>query len=304
MLLVLNLVMETNFFYDYLVKPIISPELQGYNLVNTVIYIAILVIACSAIFIALRKKINFDEKFFITLIPYILFGISMRVIMHQIESGHLIIKGITKTANPMQIGFWFFTPGIWILTFCIVLIGLLLAGVWKKEKELNYKNLFWFGAIITFPLIIFNLSKFDNWMIFIGAAVLIAIVSYGLCWIINKFTKYKILNDKLNLFIVTGQAIDGIASTIAITFFNFSEQHVVSNLVLSANPIFFPIIKLGIAAMICWSLDDYLKDALQKCKSNPEKLKLKQNLVGFIKVIIAILGFATGLASLFKLGII
>ena len=47
--------------------------------------------------------------------------------------------------------------------------------------------------------------------------------------------------------------------------------------------------------LICYSLDDYAKEQ----KGNENKLKL----IKFIKIIIAILGLATGLASLFKLGI-
>jgi len=278
------------FIYDYFVKPIVSPETQGYNLVNTVVYIVLLVIACSIIYFVLRKKVVFDKKFFLALIPYILFGISMRVVMHQIEAGLLILPGIIKTANPLELGFWFFTPGIWILTFALVVVGLLLGTMWKK---LNTKRLMAFGIIACILPLIFNLMHFDNTLVFVGTAALIAVVAYGLCQGINRFTKYKILHDSLNLFIVAGQAIDGISSSIAISFFAFSEQHVVSNILLDIHPAVFVIVKLIIAVLICWSLDDYVKE-------NPKR----KNLVGFIKVIIAILGFATGLASLFKLGII
>ncbi|MFA5126024.1 MAG: DUF63 family protein [archaeon] len=288
--------MGNDFIFEYFIKPIISPEMQGYNLVNTAIYILLLVIACASIYIILNKKINFDNKFFISLIPYVLFGISMRVVMHQIEAGNLVIEGITKTADPMQLGFWFFTPGIWALTFLLVILGLLIAGV---RKKFNTKRLFLFGAIISIPLILFNFIKFNNWLPFIATTILIITVSYALCWAVNKYTKYKILNDKLNLFIVTGQAIDGIASTVAITFFNFSEQHVFSNILINVHPSLFVIAKLGIALMICWSLDDYLKEGKES-----KNIQNKKNLVGFIKVIIAVLGFATGLASLFKLGLI
>jgi len=287
---------------EYFINPIMSPEFQGYNLVNTSIYIILLVLACAGIYLLLKKKIKFDHKFFLSILPYIFFGISMRVIMHQIEAGNLVIEGITKTANPLEIGFWFFTPGIWVLTFSIVVIGLLVAGV---RKELNHKRLFWFGAIISAPLVLFNLSKFNNWIPFIVTLLAIIVISYCLCLLINKFTKYKILNDKINYFIVAGQAIDGIASSIAIAFFGFSEQHVFSSMLINFHPAVFAGIKLLLAVLICWSLDDYLKDEEKKlAKNHPEKWKNKKNLIGFIKIIIAILGFATGLASLFKLGLI
>ena len=129
--------------------------------------------------------------------------------------------------------------------------------------------------------------------------------SFFICWLINRFTKYKILDDKLNLFIVTGQAIDGIASSIAIAFFGFSEQHVFSNMLINIHPALFASIKIILAVLIAWSLDDYLKEEKNKlAKTHFAKFEEKKNLVGFVKLIIAILGFATGLASLFKMGLI
>lgn len=96
---------------EYFIKPIISPEIQGYNFVNTTIFIILLIIACLIIYKILKNKITFNNDFFIALTPYILFGVNLRVIMHQIEAGKLIIEGITKTANPLELGFWFFTQG-------------------------------------------------------------------------------------------------------------------------------------------------------------------------------------------------
>ena len=279
-----------DFFYEYFVKPMTMSGVQGYNLINTLVFIVLLVIACGIIYYLLRNKVEFNFQFTLSMIPYILFGISMRVIMHQIEAGLLVIDGIVKTANPLQLGFWFFTPGIWILTFALVVIGLLLGGVWKK---LELRRTIYFGLIIMIIPILFNFYYFNNWVVFLATLALILVVSYGLCYLVNRFTKYKILNDKTNFFIVLGQGFDGIASAIAIAFFSFSEQHVFSNMLMEISPALFASIKLLIALLICWSLDDYLKD-------QPKK----KNIVGFIKIIIAILGLATGLASLFKLGII
>jgi len=294
------MVEASGFVYDYFIKPIISPETQGYNLVNTAVYMVLLVIACAIIYLALRKKITFNKKFFVSLIPYIFFGISMRVIMHQIEAGILVLDGIVKTANPLELGFWFFTPGIWILTFVLVIIGLLISGILHK-KEINYKILAGFGVIVAIVPLLFNLSRFNNWGAVILTTIAILLVCYTLCAAINKFTKYKILNDKLNIFVVLGQGIDGIASSIAITYFSFSEQHVVSNALLNISPLLFISAKLILAMLICWALDDYLNGEIKKHKVLA-KINEKKNIVGFMKVILAILGFATGLASLLKLG--
>jgi uncharacterized membrane protein len=210
--------------------------------------------------------------------------------MHQIEAGILILPEIIKTANPLEIGFWFFTPGVWILTFSVVLLGLLLSGIHKNLNVKRFRNI---GLIFATPVLVFNFLQFNNWPVFIITCVIICLASYGICYLVNKFTKYKILNDKLNFFIILGQGIDGIASSIAVSFFAFSEQHVVSNFIMQIHPLLFITIKLGLGVLIAYSIDDYIKEDNKK-----------KNILMFIKVIIAILGLATGIASLLKLGII
>jgi uncharacterized membrane protein len=130
----------------------------------------------------------------------------------------------------------------------------------------------------------------------IGTTILIIITTYGICFLVNKYTKYKLLSDPINLMVVLGQGIDGIASAIAISFFSFTEQHVFSKIIMDIHPALFIIIKLSLGILIVYSLDDYLNE-------NPKNHKRKK-LIKFIKLIIAIIGFATGLGSLLKIGII
>lgn len=275
---------------EYFIKPIIDPTVTGYNLVNTLFYVIILIIASALIYKFLKNKVKFDSNFFIALIPYILFGVSLRVIMHQIEANKLVIDFITKTPNPLELGFWFFTPGVWIATFLFVIIGLLISEV---HKELKTKRFMIFGILIMLPVLIFNLIQFNNWIIFILTTIIILITTYGLCYLIERFSKYKILKDKTNFFIVLGQGIDGIASSIAVSFFAFSEQHLVSDMIMQIHPGLFIIIKLALGVLIAHSLDDYVKD-------EPKHTKI----IMFVKIIIAIVGLAVGMGSLLKLGIV
>jgi uncharacterized membrane protein len=284
--------MLNDFFYQHFIKPITEQGIQGYNLVNTITYLLILIGACYFIFITLKNKINFDYKFFIALIPYILFGVSLRIIMHMSEIGNPLLD-ITKTANPLEVGFWFFTPGIWIFTFILVLIGLIIGRI---DKKLIRKRLFLTGCVFAgWPISIIILSM-NNLFWVIGTTILIIITTYGICFLVNKYTKYKILSDPINLMVVLGQGIDGIASAIAISFFSFTEQHVFSKIIMDIHPALFIIIKLSLGILIVYSLDDYLNE-------NPKNHKRKK-LIKFIKLIIAIIGFATGLGSLLKIGII
>lgn len=143
------------------------------------------------------------------------------------------------------------------------------------------------------PVLLFNLINFNNWPIFILTTIISLTATYGLCYLVNKFTKYKIFEDKTNFFIVLGQGIDGIASSVAVTFFAFSEQHVVSDMLMQIHPGLFVIVKLALGVLIAYSLDEYIKD-------EPKHEKI----INFVKITITIIGLAVGLGSLLKLGII
>lgn len=293
-----------NLFQEFFVEPMINPLVQGYNLVNTLVFVLILIIACCLIFVVLRKKIVFDLNFLIALLPFIIVGTSLRTIMHQIESNNLVVNGIFKTANPFELGFWFFTPGVWFLTFFLVVIGLIIS-FWGGKFD--YKKLFFVGLFFSIPLLIFNFLSYNNWFVFLFTILVIIMVVVFLLKLVDSFSKYKILSNKLNFFIVLGQGIDGIASAIAVTFFSFSEQHVVSAFLLDLNPLLFVSVKLIIGVLLCWSIDDFFEDVKSKSISNKKSKSLffvDAQLVNFVKIIIAILGLSTGLGSLLKLGII
>jgi uncharacterized membrane protein len=287
-----------DFIQQYFIQPIISPETMGYNPINTGVYILILSVACFFIYKYLSKKITFDENFFKSLLPFVIFGAAMRALMHQVETGMLNVNWLQKTANPMEAGFWFFTPGIWVLTFALVCVGMLFSGM---PKKFDGKKLFKFGILIMLPPVFVNLIKFDNWVYFFFAGGVAAILTLIIIKIFqffstHKFFKqkinYKLTADPLNKFVIAGQALDSTASIVAILMFNFTEQHLVSKAVIDFNPLAFILVKVIIAVLLCWSLDDYV-----------QKEKKHQKAVGFLKIVLAIIGFATGGAGLIKIGL-
>ncbi|MFH1234949.1 MAG: DUF63 family protein, partial [Candidatus Diapherotrites archaeon] len=85
-------------FYEYFEKPVYVQGTQGYNIVNTAVYGAILL--CLAFFVIFpfldRKGVKFNLKFCLGLIPYILVGTSLRAIT---SSG--LLPGFTETLNPL-----------------------------------------------------------------------------------------------------------------------------------------------------------------------------------------------------------
>lgn len=272
---------------EYFIKPVYNPTYQGYNLVNTIVYgIILLVLAFFVIFPILhRKKIKFNYRFCLALIPYILIGTSLRAINHS-----ALFTGIEKTLNPMQLGFWTFTPGVWFLVLGITILGLIIARVLEKKGVIAFHKAFAsIGLIFSLPLLFFLFFNFSNWLGFIGVIIAILTVSAGIVFALKKCAQTKKLALPQNNLVITGQVMDSVATGFAINFYSFGEQHFLSEKILNIHPLFFLLVKVAMVLVILKYVDSEIK---------------RENLQGFIKTFLFVLGFATGLASVLKIGLV
>lgn len=273
--------------FESFVRPVYDSTVQGYNLVNTAVYGAILLFLSFFVIFPLldRKEIKFDYRFCIGLIPYILIGTSLRAIN---SAG--LIEGIHKTLNPLELGYWTFTPGVWFLTFGIVIFGLFLSKFLDERKIIPFNTVFpVIGLCFSTPLLLLLFVNFTNWTGFFLVSVSIAAVVLGIAFLLKKIPFTKKLAGKFNLLVVSGQVIDSVATGFAVFFYGFSEQHPLSNAVLSIHPILFLVIKVAIVLALLYYIDSEIKG---------------KNLGEFIKTFLMILGFATGLASVLKIGLV
>ncbi|MCX8190274.1 MAG: DUF63 family protein [Candidatus Diapherotrites archaeon] len=268
-------------FSEYFVRPALDPAYQGYNIVNTFVYGAILLgLSFFVIFPLLDKRgIKFDLRFALSLIPYILLGASLRAI-----NEFKLLPFVNKTFNPLEFGFWTYTPGVWFFVFGVTIAGLIISRkLWKKNY---YKSFTIFGVAVGSLPVVLCLFSFTNWLAFFLPLLFTAFTSIA----IGFFTPLKknLLQNRMNLLVLGGQLLDGFATAIAIAYFNFREQHPVSEAILNLNPWLFVLIKALLALVLVYYIDCAIK---------------RENLASFAKLFIIILGFSTGLASVFKLGL-
>lgn len=264
----------------------------GYNIPMTIAYGAILlVLAFYVLFPILDKRnVRFDDKFNRALIPFILWGASLRLVE--------VLGFVEREFNPLVPGFYFQTPGIWFLVAGVTLGALVLTRHFFKEKFADY-----FGATGAL-LLLLNLaligSRFSQWDVLystiLAFALVAALVAIAYSWalkqpwsnFLHSTFKPDALQSQSNILVVAGQLLDGTATAIAITYYGFSEQHVVSDLILNVHPFLFPLLKALLALAIVSYVDREIEN---------------NNLAGFIKMFLIVLGFATGGASLWKLAI-
>ncbi|MDI6806864.1 MAG: DUF63 family protein [Candidatus Aenigmarchaeota archaeon] len=231
----------------------------GYTLTETIIYSAVLLIFLYVIFKVIRKlKISFDKRFAIAIAPYVVLGGLLRVLR---DLGFFI--------SPILM-----TPWIYFFIFSLLIVTLLLSlFLQKRFKLLFFKPLFLVGILLAiFPLAFLTFVKTVN---FYGI-VLVSILFFP--WIIL----FKVVRwSKENRAVSLVQLFDATTTSTAIHFFGYGEQHWLPSILISAfGPFSFVFVKLFVIVVILIALDRLCKE---------------KELKNYIKLVVGILGAATGI---------
>ncbi|MEM2974760.1 MAG: DUF63 family protein [Candidatus Micrarchaeia archaeon] len=284
-----------DFISEYFVRPIV--EYSGYNIVNTLTYAIIAMVAAYLLFIWLRKK--FTKEFILYLIPFILFGSTVRVITDSIYTGvaqkHtedvLGLVGLVVNSHLYDYGFWTVTPGIYILTAVLVIISILLSDLLKRPKLLPI-----IGILLFVPHFIVLIPMFVNYT-FIIILLTIASVSTLAAVLFLGFLGIKSLQSK---FAVFAHSLDGAATLTALSIFNklsesclieglcYREEHVFGGFLagFEYGMVAFLLIKIAFAVLACYFIERELKN---------------ENTKNFIFLLIIIFGLAPGVRDALRL---
>ncbi len=272
--------MLQDLWYEFFCRPAI--EYGGYNLVNTLVYGAILLaVGFFVVFPLLdRRGIKFNFRFALSLLPYIFLGSTFRVLED--------LRLVERSCNPLEAGFYTYTPGIYIAVFAVVILALVSARIASRKFGISFYKIFGgIGAIAVIPLLAFHFLNFRTWLGFFEVIAVSAVLVVLAKLATEKFKK-GFFSNKMNLLALGGQVLDGSATFVATQFFRCGEQHVLSDIVLKAFPFGFILIKIALVIVILHYVDKEIKN---------------KNLRNFIKLFLIILGFATGLRDLFTLGV-
>jgi len=269
------------FFYDYFGKTI--TEDAGYNLVNTSFYIVLALVLFFFVVVPLVKTWygKLDKPFFSYMTLIIFIGAMLRVS----EEHYSTLQWVTRSANPLELGFWFITPGVYLLLtgFALLLLG--ITFVLKKKYKLNQKYLLFAItipiALAIFILFLINMTNILAFFLIIFAILAISAIIYFICYLF----KFKL--NAFEQFALTAQLTDGIATFSALAFFPyFREQHVVSDLFMQWFGFWiFPVIKLILVIVIILIL---------------RSTNLDENKKNYILLFVTLFGFATGLRDIFS----
>lgn len=267
-------------FFDFFGKRIADHGLYGP--VEYIAYSAImLVLMFFVIFPVLdRHGVRFDARFFLALLPYILLGSALRVL----EDMALL----SRSWNPLELPYYFITPGIYVLIAVVTIVCLAVSLALSKKLNQEFTSVFaLIGILLSVPIALFELMNFQAW-VGVVAVLLLTIAIVAILVFAFKKLSLVLFENRLNVLALASQVLDGSATFVATQFFFCGEQHPLSGFLLDLFPVSFILAKVALVLVIIHYVDKEVK--------NP-------NLRGFIKIVVAILGFATGLRDLLTLGV-
>ncbi|MBI2547585.1 MAG: DUF63 family protein [Candidatus Aenigmarchaeota archaeon] len=253
-----------DFIYQYYIQPIFLN--QGYNFVNTLTYAFIVVIAAYLSFKFIEKsKIKIDRNFVVSIVTLVVFGTMVRLL----EEYGIVVS------------YFLVTPLIWIEVFALVFALFLVSRLVEKRFKIPYyKTLTLAGIlliIIPMTLVLSQIKQLKGMGIALGLMIPFAVILYLVKWKLG------------NKLVAMSHIFDATATFTAIQFFGFKELHVVPRLLIGAfSPVSFIIIKVIVVVGVLLLIDRYSED---------------KNFNNFLKLIIAIIGFAPAIRDFFLLGL-
>ncbi|MEM4272347.1 MAG: DUF63 family protein, partial [Candidatus Bilamarchaeaceae archaeon] len=200
------------FLEDYFVAPIM--ERTGYNLVNTLVYVAIAVAAVYAIFQIFRKhNIKIDRQFFWGTLTFVLFGSTARVVTDAVDSG--VFTAVTPLHRLIletgiyKYGFFTVTPGIYVVVAAIFLSTFAILNYLRKVELLP-----WIGL----ALFAFHLALLLPFMEYAWLAPPVLAMALVPAYVIYR--KY----GAEGAAVVFGHGLDGAATFMIIDVFPSTQQ--------------------------------------------------------------------------------
>ncbi|HKZ45638.1 MAG TPA: DUF63 family protein [archaeon] len=257
-------------FLDYF----IYPKKTGYDVPKTLTYALILVIAAYLIFKMLKKlKVKIDRRLVLAVSPYVLFGGSLRV-----------VEDLGYMSSPI-----FVTPGIYFLIAFIFISVFLISLLIEKKRGIPYFKITFITGLLLFSFTLANISPTNLYGLFL---VLVFLSPWAVVFFF--FKRWNLANRITSLV----QMFDATATFVALNFFGqngivdvgFYEQHVVPTFIINIfGPASFIIVKIIAVVLALFIIDRFSED---------------KEFGNYLKLIIGILGLATGTRDLLAIGVL
>jgi uncharacterized membrane protein len=257
--------MISDFLYKYYIDPIKTG--QAYNVVDTLTYAIILVLGVYLLYRWMSSSsymadigFQFDQKFILATVPYVILGGLVRVI----EDTGMITSDWR---------FLLITPLIYFVIFAFTL-GMMFLSRYLTLKGItdNFITFYAFAgalAVIVTSLVLLAWSQTHNGVdLFILTIIpIMAVTATVIVWAVMRYElSWTYVNDPLYLTLLFGQLLDASATSFGIDFHpavQYVEQHVVGAALIGMTGtalVMFPL-KLLVLFPAIYVMQMYRKEA-------------------------------------------
>ncbi len=268
-------------FNRYVVEPLYADT--GYNVVNTLLYAAVFILAAYVIYreLFLKGRLKLNERFAASL------------------SGWIVLGGVVRVMKDAKLldSILFVTPFIYVLMFVFVLAVLFFFRFAEGRgiiKDADRAVLFTGWASVLLAVSTLEIKNVEGVVLSlalwlgIGAVVFLA------------SSRIELLSKKWNFFALQAQLLDACGSFVGITYYGFWEKHVLGrslmNILESKNTLLINgsaawvmiALKLLFVPLALWLVDKHSKDETE---------------ARFIKLLIIILGLGIGTRNVLAVGV-
>ncbi|HID72407.1 TPA: DUF63 family protein, partial [Candidatus Micrarchaeota archaeon] len=197
-----------NFINDYFIRPIW--EHSGYNIVNTLTYAAIAIVAVYVIYKFLKGRMKIDGMFIRNVMCFVLFGSTVRVVTDAIDTGAFRavtpIHQMVLDSHIYDYGYLTTSPGVYLVTAFLMFVSMAVLHRLKRMELLGYV-----GLALWLPHFLLLVPLMDYAIYAVLILVLAAIPTY---------IAYRYVKDWILTAVVAGHALDGAATLFVIDFFS------------------------------------------------------------------------------------
>jgi uncharacterized membrane protein len=228
----------------------------GYNIFNTITYGLVLGYIVFKLIPWLKPLLGrIDLAFVLMLVPFILYGSSMREMVDQelgVYTGH--------TSYPAN---WFFvSPGIYFTMFAITLVCIFAGLAAQKAFAISYKKVVAaLGTILFLYNLFILLPHARHWDIFAEVLAFFAISALAV-FAIKVLFNLRFLDFEGNIAIVLVHMFDASTTFVGVDLLGHFEKHVIPTLFINlfhTAAVMYPL-KLLVLLPALYMIDDEMKD--------------------------------------------
>lgn len=260
---------------EFIDQNFLTPLCHYYTPIGTATYgLALAAVIFLTYKILTRLKVKIDKRFFIGLIPFIIYG------------------GWTRSLRDYSLGIYqsklFCAPPIYFFIFAVtlttIIVGVLIER--KTKGKIGYEKVMLAvgAAMLLYDLTLTNITNPTALGIVLGITAAWTLIFLGISKIRPKLLSLQ------NSLILSSHMLDASATFTALTFYGFYEQHVVPSFLIGiAGPwIMFPL-KLAVVWTVLWLID--------RSKEEP-------HLKNLLKIVILTLGLALGIRDVLTISML